>query len=505
MTQALIQIRDLKKSYGPSQALAGATIDFYPGRVHTLLGENGAGKSTLIKVLAGLTAPSDGSILLSGRPYAPSSRMEALSAGVSVVFQELSLSANLTVAENIFAGREPSRLGFVDQRRLHRQAQDLLDRLGFRIKATTRVASLSLAERQLVEIAKGLSFRARVVVMDEPTSSLSDTEANRLFELIQELKNDNVAIIYVSHRMNEILRISDDITVMRDGRTISTEPKADSTIPSLIAKMVGWDLQDVFPAKPPRHADAAPVLSLRKLTAPNYFSDISFDLAPGEILGFFGLVGSGRSDVMRAIFGHQPTTHGDILLDGHKVEVRHPIDAIRHGIGFATENRKEEGLVLAHSIGRNIAAVRYAAIPSMAGFAQSGGERTNALAEITRLGIKAHAVSSPAASLSGGNQQKVVLGKWLAIEPRILILDEPTRGIDVGAKFEIYRIIRQLAANGTAILLVSSELPEVVGLSDRIAIMHEKRITAILNAEDTSPSEILSLAAGVSAPEGEAA
>jgi ribose transport system ATP-binding protein len=368
---------------------------------------------------------------------------------------------------------------------------------------------MPLAQRLLVEIAKGLSRPARIVVMDEPTSSLSDNEADQLFRIVARLKADGVAVVYISHRMDELMRVSDEITVMRDGATVSTDRREDTTIGALITKMVGRPLEDVYPPRtvPAPPPDMPPVLSVRDLTAPGIFRAVSFDVRPGEVLGFFGLIGAGRSDVMKALFGRQPVTRGEILMDGKPVVPRHPLDAIRLGIGFATENRKEEGLVLAHSVERNMGAVRHVALAPAIGLARNAGERATAHAEVSRLAVKTASLATPAGSLSGGNQQKIVLGKWLAVNPRVLILDEPTRGIDVGAKFEIYRIIRQLAASGTAILMVSSELSEILGLSDRVVVMHDKTIAATLPREGLTQEIVMTHAAGLAATavNGEAA
>jgi len=494
----VLEIRDVAKSFGPVVALKRMNLTVRPGRVHTLLGENGAGKSTLMKILAGVFKPTAGTITLKGKPYAPKDPRDARAHGIAIVFQELSLSRNLTVAENIFANHEPSRFGFIRERELNGAAEKLIADLGLPVDARSRVGDLSIAQRQLVEIAKGLSLPADVVILDEPTSSLSDSEAEILFSIIERLKARGTAVIYISHRMEEIMRLSDDITVVRDGEYVSTAEKSQTSIDRLIALMVGREMHDIYPPREaPRPADTVrPILATKNLTVPGKFHDVSIDVKPGEVLGLFGLVGSGRSDVMKALFGMLPPS-GTIELDGKAITLGSPSDAIRNGIAFVTENRKEEGLVLPHSVERNINMVALGQLAGPLGLMRSSAERAAAKAEVLRLAIKTASLDTVAGSLSGGNQQKIVLAKWLQTKPRILILDEPTRGVDVGAKFEIYRIIRELAASGAAILMVSSELPEVLGLSDRVAVMHNKRVAAVLDADGLTPETVMSYAAGM--------
>ncbi|MBQ0709292.1 MULTISPECIES: sugar ABC transporter ATP-binding protein [unclassified Ochrobactrum] len=494
----VLEIRDVAKSFGPVVALKRMNLTVRPGRVHTLLGENGAGKSTLMKILAGVFKPTAGTITLKGKPYAPKDPRDARAHGIAIVFQELSLSRNLTVAENIFANHEPSRFGFIRERELNGAAEKLIADLGLPVDARSRVGDLSIAQRQLVEIAKGLSLPADVVILDEPTSSLSDSEAEILFSIIERLKARGTAVIYISHRMEEIMRLSDDITVVRDGEYVSTAEKSQTSIDRLIALMVGREMHDIYPPREaPRPADTVrPILATKNLTVPGKFHDVSIDVKPGEVVGLFGLVGSGRSDVMKALFGMLPPS-GTIELDGKAITLGSPSDAIRNGIAFVTENRKEEGLVLPHSVERNINMVALGQLAGPLGLMRSSAERAAAKAEVLRLAIKTASLDTVAGSLSGGNQQKIVLAKWLQTKPRILILDEPTRGVDVGAKFEIYRIIRELAASGAAILMVSSELPEVLGLSDRVAVMHNKRVAAVLDADGLTPETVMSYAAGM--------
>jgi ribose transport system ATP-binding protein len=497
-TDIVLEIADVAKSFGSVIALKRMNLVVRRGRVHTLLGENGAGKSTLMKILAGVFQPTSGSIKLRGTNYAPKNPRDARASGISIVFQELSLSRNLTVAENIFANNEPSRFGFIRENALNNDASKLITELGLPVDPRSKVGDLSIAQRQLVEIAKGLSQPADVVILDEPTSSLSDSEAEILFSIIERLKARGTAVIYISHRMEEIMRLSDDITVVRDGEFVTTIEKQQTSIDKLIALMVGRAMNDIYPPRvalrPP--IDVPAVLATKNLTVPGKFHDVNIDVKPGEVLGLFGLVGSGRSDVMKALFGmYQPT--GEIALDGKTITLTSPTQAIRSGIAFVTENRKEEGVVLPHTVERNINMVALGQLAGPFGLMRSSAERASAKAEVLRLAIKTASIDTIAGSLSGGNQQKIVLAKWLQMQPRVLILDEPTRGVDVGAKYEIYRIIRELAAKGAAILMVSSELPEVLGLSDRVVVMHNKSVAAVLDAENLAPETVMSYAAGM--------
>ncbi|GAB1583979.1 sugar ABC transporter ATP-binding protein [Phyllobacterium phragmitis] len=494
----VLEIRDVAKSFGPVTALKSMRLKVRRGRVHTILGENGAGKSTLMKILAGVFRPTSGSILLDGAPYAPSDPQDAARAGLTIVFQELSLCNNLTVAENILATREPATAGFINDRALTARAAAIVNELNLPVDVSDKVANLSIAQRQLVEIAKGLSIDAKVVILDEPTSSLSDSEAEILFRLIDRLRKKGVAVIYISHRMEEIMRLSDDITVVRDGSYIATLEKQDTSIEKLIALMVGRDMNEIYPARevPAPALSQPPVLRVENLSREGEFENIAFDVRAGEILGFFGLVGSGRSEVMNTLFGMKRASAGTIAINGTVVTIPSPADAIAKGIAFVTENRKEQGLVLSHGVSSNISMVALQKFSGLFGFLHRGRERQAAHEEVARLAIKTASLDTSAGSLSGGNQQKIVLAKWLLTKPKILILDEPTRGVDVGAKFEIYKIIRQLAAEGAATILISSELPEVIGMSDRIAVMHEGRLNATVSGADRTPEKIMTFATG---------
>ncbi|AQZ53703.1 sugar ABC transporter ATP-binding protein [Martelella mediterranea] len=493
----VLQIRDVSKVFGVVTALDNMKLDVRRGRVHTLLGENGAGKSTLMKILAGVYQPTSGHIRLEGADYQPKDPQDAAARGLAIVFQELSLCNNLTVAENVLATREPTVAGFINDRALVAMARALVADLGLPIDVTDKVGDLSIAQRQLVEIAKGLSVDAKVVVLDEPTSSLSDSEAELLFAIIERLKARGVAVIYISHRMEEIMRLSDDITVIRDGCYVTTRARDDVTIDELIALMVGRSMDQIYP---PREVDApaetvAPTFAVRGLSRDGEFEDISFEVRKGEVLGFFGLIGSGRSEVMNALFGVKTAT-GTVELDGKPLSITSPSVAIDQGIGFVTENRKEQGLVLSQSVASNVTMAAIGRFAARIGMMKQRAEDEAALEEIDRLSIKTASLDTPAGSLSGGNQQKIVLAKWLLTQPRVLILDEPTRGVDVGAKYEIYKIIRQLAAEGAAILLISSELPEVLGMSDRVVVMSEGRISATASGDQLTPETIMTFATG---------
>jgi ribose transport system ATP-binding protein len=494
----ILRITDVSKTFGPVVALKNMHLDVRRGRVHTLLGENGAGKSTLMKILAGVYQPSSGSISFDGRPYHPANPQEAAAFGLTIVFQELSLCNNMTVAENILATREPATAGFINDRKLNGKAAEIVRELNLPVSVEEKVGDLSIAQRQLVEIAKGLSIDAKVVILDEPTSSLSDSEAEILFDIIGRLKQRGVAVIYISHRMEEIMRLSDDITVIRDGEYVTTRQKENVAIEELIALMVGRRMDEIYPSRdvPAPQASLPPVLSVENFHRDGEFENVSFSVRPGEILGFFGLIGSGRSEIMNALFGMR-RAEGIVRLNGQPVTIASPVEAIRSGLGFVTENRKEEGLVLPHSVETNISMVALKDFASALGFLRRRRERDAALAEISRLSIKTGSLDTPAGALSGGNQQKIVLAKWLLTKPKVLILDEPTRGVDVGAKFEIYKIIRQLAAEGTAILFISSELPEVLGMSDRVAVMHEGRLSGMAAGADMTPEKIMAFATGL--------
>lgn len=498
MTEVILDVSHIAKAFGHVQALKDITLSIRKGRVHTLLGENGAGKSTLMKILAGVYPPTRGTITLRGKKTTIHSPQHSRKLGIAIIFQELSLSNNMTVAENIYANNEPRRFGVINDKKMLADCQQFLTALGIPLDLYDRVGNLSMAHRQLVEIAKALSYPADVVIMDEPTSSLSDNEAEILFSIIEKLKQRGTAIIYISHRMDEIMRISDDISVIRDGEYIATHEKKNSNIQHLIAQMVGREMKNIWPPRIGEKPDArtAAKLEVRNLTHPLFFQQVSFAVRAGEVLGFFGLVGAGRSDVMKALFGLIPY-QGTLLIEGKAVRIASPKQAIDHGIAFVTENRKEEGLVLMHDVNSNTHHVAFQYNASAMGLIHHREEEARTHESMVRMNTKISSIHQPVGALSGGNQQKIVLAKWLEKTPRILLLDEPTRGVDVGAKFEIYNVIRQLAAAGTAIILVSSELPEVMALSDRLAVMRNKTIAEIYSSENLTQMQVMATATGV--------
>ena len=499
----LLEMKSITKSFPGVRALDGVTFDLNSGEIHSLVGENGAGKSTLIKVLAGVYPHPEygGEIILDGAECRFASVRGSEQAGIAVIYQELSLVKDLSVAENIFLGREPRRLGIINWEQLYSRAKQLLDELHLQIDPRTPVVNLGIGQQQLVEIAKALSQNARILVLDEPTAALTDTEVETLFRILNDLRARGVAMIYISHKLDEVFRISDRITVLRDGRTIGTSAASETNERRVISQMVGREVDQIFPEA--RHDQGEVVLAVRHITVEDpsvpgklLVDDVGFDVRKGEVLGVAGLMGSGRSELLMAIFGaHSGRKSAVILVDGRQVQISNPSDAIAQGIGFVTEDRKRYGLVLDQTILRNmtLAALRHISgrFITDEDAEAAAGERSAA-----DLRIKATSVFTIAGTLSGGNQQKVVLAKWLLTNPRVLFLDEPTRGIDVGAKQEIYAQINRLAEAGLAIVLVSSELPEVLGLSDRIIVLHEGRITGAFSRAEATPEAVMSCATG---------
>ena len=499
----ILEMRDITKSFPGVRALDGVTFDLFAGEFHALVGENGAGKSTLMKILGGVYPHPQygGQILIEGAERRFSGVRDAESAGIAVIFQELSLVKEMTVGENIFLGREPRRFGIVRWNELYTRARKLLDDLHLKIDPRTPVGQLGIGQQQLVEIAKALSQEARILVLDEPTAALTDAEVETLFVILDKLKARGVGMIYISHKLDEVFRMSDRITVLRDGRSVGTEPTITLDEPRVIARMVGREVGDIFPV--PDHAHGEVVFEARNMTVedPNVAGKklvdrVSFAVRGGEVLGVAGLMGAGRSDLLMAIFGaHAGRVSGETYVGGKQVRITRPSDAIKHGIGFVTEDRKRFGLILDQTILNNM---------TLAGLTKLSGRfvtNTDAEAEagarsMRELKVKANSVFTVAGTLSGGNQQKVVLAKWLLTNPRVLFLDEPTRGIDVGAKQEIYAQINQLAKTGLAIVLVSSELPEVLGLSDRVLILHEGRITGEFTRQEATPEKVMACATG---------
>ena len=487
----------ISKSYPGVQALADVSLSVAAGRVLGLVGENGAGKSTLMKILGGVVAPSAGTIEIDGDRFDRLSVSRSMSAGIAFVHQELNLFDNLTVAANIFIGREPLKGGplrLVDERRLNRLAEPLLAQLGAEFPPSAPVSGLSLAQRQLVEIAKALSLNARLVIMDEPTSSLTSSETARLLAAVSRLKADGVAVIFITHRLAEIEQAADQVVVLRDGRCVARLDHAGIAAETMIRHMIGRDLKTVY--RPPAAPPGEPALEIASVRT-SYRPDQTVDLAVrrGEIIGLAGLVGSGRTELARAVFGLDSPVAGSVTVNGRSLASGSPNAAISAGLYLVPEDRKRCGLVLDFPIRSNVTLANLNAC-ARRGFVDPAVEERTAAAQCARLDIRTPGTGVGAGSLSGGNQQKVVLGKWLSMNPRVLIFDEPTRGIDVGAKHEIYRLMRELSDNGVAILMISSDMEEVIGVSDRVAVMHEGRIAGLLEREAVSEQAIMSLAVG---------
>jgi ribose transport system ATP-binding protein len=491
MMSYILEMSNICKRFPGVIALSNAGLNVKRGEILALVGENGAGKSTLIKILAGVYRKDSGTIIFDGQKVEILSPHHSHQLGISVIFQELNLFPNLSVAENIFVGRENQRAGFMDYIKTKERAWSLMQRVGLNCDPETLVCNLPVSQRQMVEVAKALSLKAKLIVMDEPTSSLTERETNLLFEIIKNLKATGVAVIFITHRLNEILQIADRVHVLRDGVNAGELERSDLTEDKMIQLMVGRELKNIFQKENTAIGDK--VLEVQNLTTPGLLKNISFDLKKGEILGLAGLVGAGRTELMRAIFGLDRFSNGEIRINGRPVKINSPEEAISHGIAFVTEDRRLQGLVLGMSVRENGSLVALRQLHRL-GFIRSKAERSLIQQYLERLRIKTPSPETKVATLSGGNQQKVVLTKWLAIKPQILILDEPTRGIDVGAKAEIHRIISDLAGQGVGILMISSELPEILGMSDRILVMHEGRITGSLNREEATQEKIMALA-----------
>ena len=490
----LLTADGIRKEFPGVLALDDVQFHLKRGTVHALMGENGAGKSTLMKILAGIYRPDQGEIRLKGQEIRLSSPLDALENGIAMIHQELNLMNYMTVAENIWIRREPlNKLGFVDHAEMNRKTAALFERLNISIDPAISVRDLSVANRQMVEIAKAISYESDVLIMDEPTSALTEREVEHLFTIIRDLKAHGLGIVYITHKMSELFEVADEVSVFRDGRYIGTHASSDVTRDDIIRMMVGREITQMFPKEEVPIGDV--VLSVKNLTLDGVFSDVSFDVRAGEILGFAGLVGSGRSNVAETLFGVTPAASGTIAIDGKQVMISSPVEAIRHRMAFLTEDRKETGCLLILDVLDNM---QLASLHDQ--FVHSGfvDERnvTRTCEEMGRkLRIKTPNLYERVGNLSGGNQQKVLIGRWLLTNPRILILDEPTRGIDVGAKAEIHRLVTELARTGVAVIMISSELPEVLGMSDRIMVMHEGRVTGFLDRAEADQVSVMDLAA----------
>jgi len=493
----LIRMRGIVKSYPGVRALQGVDLVVEPGQVMGLVGENGAGKSTLLKVLAGAVTADEGTIEVAGRKVELRSPRDSRDAGIAVIYQELMLAEHLSIAENVFAGREPGRRwGGVDFKAMRQDTADLLRELGIAASPKDQVGRLNVARRQMVEIAKALSTDARLIVMDEPTSSLTEDEVERLLALVQRLRERGVSVVYVSHRMREVFAVADAVTVLRDGELVGVHRTSDVTPDEVVRMMVGRDLIDMYGTRPGPLPQSTPVLEVRGLNAGPRVRDVSLSVHAGEIVGLAGLVGAGRSETALAVFGHPRPHTGSVLVEGVEMRLRGPREAIAAGIAYVPEDRKKQGLFLNLPIRTNMTAT---CLDDVSRGGVLSGRRDRALAARLAgdLRVKASSTEMAVGTLSGGNQQKVVLARWLARRPKVLILDEPTRGVDVGAKAEIYRLIRQIAADGVAVLVISSELPEVLGLSDRVLVMREGRLVGELDGAQAQEHEVIAMATGV--------
>lgn len=497
MEKLVLQMKDIVKSFGGVHALNGIHFELREGEIHALLGENGAGKSTLIKVLGGIYKPDRGTIAIDKTPIVMDSVQVAQEHGIGIIHQEIVLVPHLTVAENIFLGRELlDRFGFKNMKEMTRRAQEMLTALGLEIDASTKVVELTIAQQQMVEIVKASSFNVKILVMDEPTSSLSDEEVEKLFETMTRLKKQNVSIIYISHRMEELFRMSDRITVIRDGTYVGTVNTKETTTDDLVAMMVGRSLKNYYTRDYDTLKPDQVVLSVDHLTKKGVFRDISFQVRKGEILGFAGLVGAGRSEIMTCVFGADGYDSGTITLDGTPVRFKNCLEAINSGIAMVTEDRKQTGLTLINSIVFNttLSSLKY----YKKGLFLSETKKQETTGHYIRsLNIKALSPDVAVGSMSGGNQQKVVIAKALATKPKLLILDEPTRGVDVGAKAEIYSIMNDLAREGMAIIMISSDLPEVINMCDNVCVIKEGQKTGEIGHEELTQERIMKLATGV--------
>jgi ribose transport system ATP-binding protein len=494
--KTILEMKNVDKAFPGVQALDDVSFELRRGEVHALVGENGAGKSTLMKILSGAYTSDGGTIILDGQEVRVRNPRHGQELGISIIYQEFNLEPYLDIAENIFLGREPrGRAGIIDRKTMYARAEDLLSKIGVELDLRAWIKDLPVAEQQMVEIAKALSFEAKVVVMDEPTSALGLDETQRLFTIIDSLKEQGIAIIYITHRIREVFHVADRVTVLKDGEVVGTEDIRDIDQGTLVKMMIGRVLDVIYPDK--GDGDSEPILSVRGLTRAGAFEDVTFDLCRGEILGVAGLVGAGRTEVARAIFGADPVDRGEVSLDGRRISIRSPEHTAAQGIGLVPEDRRNHGLVLCLPVRSNVVLPLLERLRRFL-FCDRGKETAVANDMISALDIKTPSCEHEVECLSGGNQQKVVLSKWLAAAPQVIIFDEPTRGIDVGAKAEIHRLMRELANQGKGVLMISSELPEILGMSDRILVMSEGRLTATFAADEATEERIMTAATGIS-------
>lgn len=498
-TEFVLEVRGISKAFPGVQALDQVHLQIKKGEVHALVGENGAGKSTLMKVLLGIYKPDCGEIFIKGSETKLNNSSEALNAGISMIHQEISLVPFRTIAENIWIGREPTnKLGLLDWKKLYAMTAQLFEDLNLKFNPKTIVKKLSISGMQMVEIARAVSYNSDVIIMDEPTSALTETEVDILFDIIKKLKEKGISIIYISHKLDEIFQIADTVTAFRDGKWVDTKPIEELDTGKIISMMVGRELNQIFPKEFVPITET--VLEVKNLTKKGVFKDISFSVRKGEILGVAGLMGAGRSEVMNALFGIDKFDSGEVFIDGNKVRISSPRDAIKNGIGMVTEDRKLLGLVLCRSVLEN---TTYANLDSLSNwiFTNRKNEVEATQGMIDMLAIKTPSYKQKVGALSGGNQQKVVLADWLLTKPKILILDEPTRGIDVGAKAEIHKLMCRFAGEGMAIIMISSELPEILGMSDNVLVMHGGEVKAVFPRDEVTQEKILQCAVGVESHE----
>lgn len=489
---AVLELRDVRKTFGSVVALRSGTITVDRGSIHALVGENGAGKSTLVKIVAGLYQRDSGILRLDGEDVDFTSTAQSKDAGVAVIYQEPTLFPDLSVTENIFMGRQPTaRFGRIDAREMRHEVERLFTRLGVKIDPDRPAEGLSIADQQVIEIAKAVSLDAKLLIMDEPTAALSGVEVERLFTIARALRDEGRGLIFISHRFEEVFALCDQITVMRDGAYIETVPTAEATVDQIVKRMVGRDVTELFPKLPAEIGEA--LLEVDRLTMPGVFSDISFTVRRGEIVALAGLVGAGRSEVARAVFGVDPYRSGSVRLEGKALPKNSPAAAMHAGIALVPEDRRHQGLVIEDTVGRNITLALRNRLAKF-GLITTGIENKAAAIWASRLEVKTNALDTVAATLSGGNQQKVVLAKWLSRNPKLLIIDEPTRGIDVGTKSEVHRLLSELAGQGMAVLMISSELPEVLGMADRVLVMREGRLTGELSRAEATQESVMHLA-----------
>ncbi|WP_326820192.1 sugar ABC transporter ATP-binding protein [Streptosporangium sp. NBC_01756] len=490
VNEEILRVEGLRKVFPGVVALDGVDFNLRAGEVHVLLGENGAGKSTLIKMLSGAYHPDGGRILVDGAPAEIRTASDATALGIATIYQEFNLVPQLTVGENLALGRPPRRFGFVDTRRMHEQARELLRRVGVDVDPRTPVARLGIARMQMIEIAKALGLNARVLIMDEPTAVLTTTEVERLFAIVRQLRDQGVAIVFITHHLEEIPQIGDRVTVLRDGRSVAEVP-ATTPEGELVRLMVGRPIDQQYPRAPA--APGGPLLQVRGLRREGEFADVSFEVRAGEVVGLAGLVGAGRTEVARAIFGADPYDAGEVLVEGRPLARGDVHAAMEAGLGLVPEDRKGQGLVLGADVAENLGLVTLRRA-SRGGFVDRSGQRKAAGEVARQLGVRMSGLAQEVRTLSGGNQQKIVIGKWLLAQARVLILDEPTRGVDVGAKVEIYQLINSLTASGHAVLMISSDLPEILGMSDRVLVMARGRLVGELAAGDATQDSVMALA-----------